>query len=288
LNAPTSDVIVERIAVDRPTAIQVSGSSFLKAWQVDDTGGPVFVDQTTNANDATVNNWVLFPATENVDDYAAFGFADKFGKLTFNYATGTAGVGGTVAWEYWNGSAWTALSGVTDQTTGFTAGVADGRTVVWTVPSDWAKNTLNGTSAYYVRAKVTGTYSTNPIMTQGFVTGTLTVGQMYDYAIGYTLVSPTGEIAPTNWVMVTLEATKTSVQLAWPAVPNVLNYKVWGRQASGTLGLLATLDSTALSFTDTGAHTVVPPLIENDTVPIRYCELGTLNIQTKFSTRPKL
>ena len=287
LNTPSTDTYIERASIETPIATQLTGAPLAKVWQVDATPGPdAFVDQTTNANNATVNDVILFPATENVNDYVAFGMDDKFGKLTFNYATGTAGAGGTVAWEYWNGASWAALSGVSDGTTGFTTAAADGLNVTWTVPANWAKTSLNGSSLYYVRARVTGTYATNPQMTQVFVGGTLTVGQTYEYGIGYTLSG--GEIAPTNWVTVTLDSGKQSINLAWTSVPNVTNYRIWGRQTiNATPGLLASLPSTQLSFLDNGAATVVPPLIDQDTIPIRYGTLGTLNVVTKFSTRLK-
>lgn len=146
-------------------------SAFSHVWQVDDTpSDTAFVDETADANSNTDADWVLFPATEANDDYAAFGLTAAFSKITFDYANGTAGVGGTVAWEYWDGDSWEALTGVTDNTTGFTAGAADGLTVDWTVPSDWAKRTIStSASLFFVRAKITGVYSTNPVMDQGFV-----------------------------------------------------------------------------------------------------------------------
>ncbi len=144
----------------------------VKAWQVDADGGPAYVDETTDFNSATSADVLPFPASEAVGDYFAVGLATKFGKLKLDNAGGTAGVGGTVAWEYWNGSAWTALSGVTDGTTGFTAAAADGQVVSWTMPADWATTSINGSAQlYYVRARVTQVYTTNPVYDQGFVGG---------------------------------------------------------------------------------------------------------------------
>ncbi len=146
-----------------------SGSAFLKVWQHDDSGAS-FVDETADANSVTAADWAIFPGTEGVDDYVAFGLATTFEKLTLNNAGGTAGVGGTVAWEYWNGSAWASLT-VTDGTTGFTAVAAAGQTVTWTAPTDWAANALNAVTAYYVRARCTQVYATNPIYDRGFAGG---------------------------------------------------------------------------------------------------------------------
>ncbi len=158
---------------DHPTeAYSIRPDSAAQVWQVDISTGPTFVDETTDFNSATNADVTVFPATEATGDYFAVGFAQKFSKLTFDYANGTAGVGGTVTWEYWNGTAWAALSGVTDGTTGFTAAVGDGKYVTWTAPSNWATLSLNGSAQlYYVRAVITGTYSTNPVLDQGFVGG---------------------------------------------------------------------------------------------------------------------
>lgn len=142
-------------------------ASMTKVWQVD---GTTFVDETTDANSSGNADWTIFPSSEAAGDYAAIGFTKPFTKLVFDYANGTAGVGGAVTWEYWNGSAWTALTNVTDNTTGFTASVADTLSVSWTEPTDWAKRVLSsGKSLYYVRAKIDTVYTTNPVLDQGFI-----------------------------------------------------------------------------------------------------------------------
>jgi hypothetical protein len=152
------------------TQVFSSGSTALKVWQAH-TGGTVFVDMTTPFNDATAANFLPFNAVEVVTDFVAFGMADPFTKLTLSNVGGTQGVGGVVAWEYWNGSAWAALT-VVDGTTGFTAALTAGQTVTWTAPANWVANTLSAQLAYYVRARVTTVFTTNPAYSQGFVGGT--------------------------------------------------------------------------------------------------------------------
>jgi len=57
----------------------------------------------------------------------------------------------TVVWEYWNGSAWTALT-AQDSSNGFRVlGVGS---VHWVVPANWATTTVNGTLGYWVRARI--------------------------------------------------------------------------------------------------------------------------------------
>ena len=146
-------------------------ASFNKVWQVDDSAS-TFVDETTDANDAGDGDWQLFPTNEAVGDYAAFGYKEKFRQITFDYANGTRGIDGVVAWEYWNGVEWATLSGVTDNTSSFTVAVSDGLKVTWTIPDDWKVRTLNSPNElFYIRARITTVYTTNPILDQGFVGG---------------------------------------------------------------------------------------------------------------------
>lgn len=146
-----------------------------QVWQVDisnPTGG--FVDETADFQDSdSGGDWAVFPGTEALGDYAAFGRNATFTSMTLSSAGGTAGVGGTVTWEYWNGAAWSALAGVVDGTSGFTAVAGAGQVVSWTLPSDWATLEIAGSQPlYYVRAVITGVYSTNPNYSSGFVAGT--------------------------------------------------------------------------------------------------------------------
>ena len=170
-----SDAIITRASVSSAVTNGAFASAldvaFSHVWQVDDTPSDnAFVDETTDANDAGAADWTLFTGTEAIGDYAAFGYTTVFGQVKFDYVGGTAGVGGVVAWEYWNGSAWTALAGVVDETSGFTTAVADDLDVRWTIPSDWAALIINGSaSLFWVRAKITTVYSTNPVLDQGFI-----------------------------------------------------------------------------------------------------------------------
>jgi len=136
-----------------------------KCLQIDDPAGtPVYVDQTSEAQSSTADDVDPWPASEAIGDQMAVGFHSPFNKLTVTVSA-TAGVGGTLTYKYWNGTAWTAVSGLTDATTGFT--VAGANTVVFTMPTDWAPRSLNGSDdLYYLVAEVAGVYSTNPILNQ--------------------------------------------------------------------------------------------------------------------------
>lgn len=150
-------------------AATCGAANVIKAWQVD-VSPSTFVDETTDFNSSASGDVLPFPAAEAIGDYFAVGHRVPFSGMTV--IVSTAGIGGVVAWEYWNGSTWTALSSVTDTTTGFTA-TASGTAyaVTWNVPSDWATTSLNSTTLYYIRARVTTVYSTNPVFTSGALTG---------------------------------------------------------------------------------------------------------------------
>jgi len=134
--------------------------------------GGAFVDETGEANSAAANDMTLFPAVPaaGIDRYN-FGSDAKFSSIDVN--VGTAGVGTyTVVWEYFNGTSFVALAGVSDGTTNFKTGGVN--TVSFTVPGDWVASTINGQGPFfYIRAEFqAGTSTTVPIGTQAFVAGT--------------------------------------------------------------------------------------------------------------------
>lgn len=138
------------------------------AWQVDATG-PTYVDETEDFNDADAGDCLPFPASEAIGDYFAMGHRQKFKKLEID--TGTARSGGTLVWEYYNGSTWSSLT-VTDGTN--TLSTTGLQSVTWTPPTNWAKLSLHDEDpVYYVRLRVTATMTTNPIIDQGNVADTV-------------------------------------------------------------------------------------------------------------------
>lgn len=173
--APVPDRGLEFPTGSTPSGVNfVAGSTadqvFDRVWQVDVSTTPdTFVDETDDANSAATGDWAFFPATEGVGDYVAFGSIQKFQKLRID--TGTARSGGSVSFDYWSGSAWTALT-VTDGTNGFsTTGLQD---ITFTPPTDWAATSLNDEDPlFYVRATVDSTFTTNPIGDQGFIADTV-------------------------------------------------------------------------------------------------------------------
>jgi hypothetical protein len=143
-----------------------------RIWNVDDTPSEnAFIDETDDFNSSAANDITIFPATEASGDYLAFGSQQKFNTLRFN--TGTAGVGGSVTWQYSNpSSGWSDLQSVVDNTSGFLAtGLQD---VTYDQPDDWTALSIHDeTPLFYIRAKVFSVYSTNPVGTQGFIADTI-------------------------------------------------------------------------------------------------------------------
>lgn len=169
--SPSSLLVGRRVASAGEAAVEV--------WQ--DNGG-VFTSMLDEFNDATDANCEPYDASSAEDDAFYIGQDVPFTKVTFDYANGTAGATGVVEWEYWNGSAWAALTGVTDGTDSFKTPVADGLTLTFNKPGDWAKTTVNsGASLYFIRARLTATtYTTEPILDQGFVGGDATLTAALD------------------------------------------------------------------------------------------------------------
>lgn len=140
--------------------------------------GTVFTDETTEANNTTVNNMNLTPATAAVDDAYYFGRADEtFSTLQLNI--GTPGEGTyTILWEYYDSIAvaWATCIDIVDGTDSFKA-AAGWHDVTHTIQTgavkNWGKTTINSVEAYWIRAKVSAWTSTTvqPLGTQCWVYG---------------------------------------------------------------------------------------------------------------------
>ncbi|MGB5286937.1 MAG: hypothetical protein WBN42_00465 [Ignavibacteriaceae bacterium] len=132
--------------------------------------GNTYTDYATEFGEATADDVPVLPTVPAVDDAFYYGLAGtKFASVEQNITTQGVGTW-TIVWEYWNGTAYTALAGVTDGTTGFTAATGWVSTD-WTVPVDWAQNTVDGVNAYWVRARVSAytAVTTPPLVGQGYV-----------------------------------------------------------------------------------------------------------------------
>lgn len=100
-----------------------------------------------------------------IGDAVYFGQSERFNYLQLILST--VGVGGVVAWQYFDGSGWTAFV-PTDGEYHFTLGARD--QLLWadidSTPADWQTTTINSVTGFYVRAIVTGSFTTAPIGSQ--------------------------------------------------------------------------------------------------------------------------
>ena len=157
--------------------------------QTEDNSGAAFVDETADANEATINDVPLLTPMDT-SDAIYFGAAAIFSGL--KVVLGTSGAGDAVvaetAWEYWNGAAWTALTEVLDDSVALTAAAAT-YFVTFLPPSDWAANVVGtGASGFHVRLITSADNvwnTTTPLITQVWVLSlsagdglTLAVGQL--------------------------------------------------------------------------------------------------------------
>ncbi|MEM5875421.1 MAG: hypothetical protein QXW01_02335 [Candidatus Aenigmatarchaeota archaeon] len=117
--------------------------------------GSAFTDRTTTACQSGGSAFTLLADT---DDIMYFGLTTgKFYQLQFDIAT--AGAGLNLVWEYSVGNGvWNTLTLSSDETKNLTR---DG-TVTWSSPTDWATDTVNEVSAYWIRVRTTTTPTTAP------------------------------------------------------------------------------------------------------------------------------
>lgn len=90
-----------------------------------------------------------------------WGSNKPFGSLIFDIGTAMSATSYTVVWEYYNGSAWTALTAVDSDL--HTYSVNDGtnqfantgvRIVRWSQPYNWVITTVNSVGYYWIRARI--------------------------------------------------------------------------------------------------------------------------------------
>lgn len=136
-----------------------------QVWQLDASISS-YVDETADFNNATVND-VNFPATEAAGDQIIIGSLVPFNHLEI--VLGTSGTVGTMLTRFWNGTAWTTVSGLVDGTVNLTAAPGTYQ-MTWTMPNTWATKTENAVGPFYYAAlEVATLYTVNPLITQGFI-----------------------------------------------------------------------------------------------------------------------
>ena len=123
----------------------------MRNYKFEDNSATSFTDDTRDANDAGASDAPLMPATQALNDAAYFGHDAHTYGLEITVGTAKTGTW-SVVWEYYDGTAWTALQNVTDGTNSFATTGA--QTVTWTMPPLWQKNAVDGNTRYWVRARI--------------------------------------------------------------------------------------------------------------------------------------
>jgi len=122
-----------------------------------------YYDSTSFLEYVQNTSQIAFPV--DVDDCIYIGHSTTFDSVHIYFYTGSYATVGTCAWEYWNGSSWSTLdlyanmqSDVKNLISGDIRGPAS---FYWDggIPGDWATTTVNSTSKYWVRIRVTGAYT---------------------------------------------------------------------------------------------------------------------------------
>ncbi len=120
--------------------------------------GGVYTDETSSAGDTNPSDVEL---GVNTGDYLYVGRNEKFENIT--WSINVAGVGGSINWEYWDGSAWADLTIISSQNDHFTATGS----LLFSAPSDWSPVNVNSAGEYYyIRAAVETNYSVQPEASQ--------------------------------------------------------------------------------------------------------------------------
>lgn len=139
---------------------------------------PVFTDATADAIDPDADDVMLWPSPIGLSaDYIYIGYSEKFRAVKFNIST--AGIGTySNMWQYYDGSWVHFLTHITSSNANkniandeeeFKSINADA-TLVFNVPDDWEKTTVDGKNAYWIGAYVySGTVTTSPLAQQIWV-----------------------------------------------------------------------------------------------------------------------
>ena len=122
--------------------------------------GSVFTDETTDAGSTTTND-VTLSGTLNSIYY--FGLDNRFTGIKLLMQTN--GTNGVLDYEYSTGSGnWSALTLATvRQGSKNLTGASGAHIVTFDIPTDWATDTVNSATRYWVRAKVTTGYTVTPV-----------------------------------------------------------------------------------------------------------------------------
>ena len=137
------------------------------AFAVIDDGGVQALFNVSAGEGGYASNYQVWPDTELENDAFYMGAADPFGVLTIDISTAATYGADSVEWEYWNGSAWTSLTIIYDETdtnnqSGTRPFMQDGQ-IIFSAPTAWASTTVNGQAGFWVRARIKSGFNVTQI-----------------------------------------------------------------------------------------------------------------------------
>jgi hypothetical protein len=199
----SSGVKIRQILIDALTD-DADAVLFLDSDTSEDSGA--FTDETVAAKSKTAGDVSVFAATPAANDAFYIGNATVFDRVTFEFTTAIAlgGASITASWEYWNGSAWAALTNVVDDTGNLeaTAGV---HLLSFNLPTNWATKAVNSNTKYWIKCMVSaasGSPSTLPLI------GRLGINRHWGFRIG---TSDDAENALTPEVKATIDTSRLAI-----------------------------------------------------------------------------
>ncbi len=151
-----------------PASFEPGQKSFDKVFCFDDSAVNKYSDRTIPASDTTPAD-VFHPTSgglvKDADDVFYLGMDAKFSLVRINLST--AGTGGAVKWQFWNGESWADF---VPQSGSYPLDSQEKTVILWqdlnSVPSDWQMYLVNGVSKFWMRILVTTPFTTAPVGTQ--------------------------------------------------------------------------------------------------------------------------
>ena len=260
-----------------------------------EVSGPVYNDQTTAANNATINDVSLM--FDTVGDILYFGNSTAFPSLRMKYSTKGVNDTGVVVIEYSKGSgSWGTLS-CTDGSNKFTE---DPGTyfLTFTPPGDWATDTVDGKTNYWVRYRLTtGGYFPDPELDQIWAQGSMSFTDKTTAANNATVNDIEVEFNNTDegiyighnetFYTVKTQYSTEGVQSSTPVL------KIEYSKGSGSWGTLDCIDTSQYYTADIGEHYLMiqnkPSDWAKDTVnSISKFWIREVSVSGSYTTNPKL
>jgi len=117
--------------------------------------GSTYTDHSTEAGS---EDGTEFSLMDDTSDYLYVGHSTTFKGIDFEFQT--RGSGYVLALEYWNGSAWVALSESADNLVDNTSDFIGDGAISWDIPGGWATVAVNSSTKYWIRIKTSSAPTT--------------------------------------------------------------------------------------------------------------------------------